>query len=143
MASTSEKQRIGAALVIVDVQYDFLAPNGSLAVDDSPAILRPIVDLASRDDGTFDAIIASQDYHPPEHVSFASNHSEQPFTEKELPHPFTADETIKQMLWPDHCVQGTRGSEINEDVVRVLKRQREAERVDVLVVRKVCRLERR
>lgn len=136
-ASASASAAVGAALLIVDIQYDFL-PGGSLAVSDSDQILPPILSLTTDHAHRFDAVIATQDYHPRNHISFASNHAEEgdePFTEKTLPHPTIRGETIRQMLWPEHCIQGTRGCEIHEDIVRGLCRVHEAT-TDVIVVRK-------
>jgi nicotinamidase/pyrazinamidase len=89
--------------VVVDVQYDFL-PGGALAVPDGDAVIAPINALAKR----FRHVILTQDWHPRGHASFASSHpGRRPF------------ETIRlgygeQVLWPDHCVQGTRGAAIAE-----------------------------
>ncbi|TFK50004.1 Isochorismatase hydrolase [Heliocybe sulcata] len=119
-----------SALLVVDVQYDFI--NGSLAVKDAEAIL-PIVHDLLDDSGRWDLVVASQDYHPVGHVSFASAHNLPAFQPVRLPHPITGEnptsaddgerlresapeETIVQMLWPDHCVQGTKGAEIEEGV---------------------------
>lgn len=86
-------------LVIVDIQNDFCT-GGSLAVPDAEAVL-PVVNSLIRE---FDRVILTQDWHPPGHVSFASSHpGRQPFTPVSLPYG-------EQMLWPDHCVAGTRGA---------------------------------
>ncbi len=86
-------------LVIVDVQNDFV-PGGALEVpfgDEIVGVINPIQDR-------FDLIVATQDWHPANHVSFASNHhGKQPFDKIDL-----YDE--EQVLWPDHCVQGTPGA---------------------------------
>ncbi len=86
-------------LLVVDVQLDFL-PGGALAVPDGDAIV-PIVNRLAR---RFDNVILTQDWHPAGHVSFASSHGQVPFSTIELPYG-------KQVLWPDHCVQGSRGAE--------------------------------
>lgn len=90
------------ALLVVDVQHDFL-PGGALAVRDGDEIVAPIARLAP----AFEVVVATQDFHPAGHVSFASAHPGR-----------KAYETIQlaggpQELWPDHCVQGTRGAEIH------------------------------
>lgn len=92
------------ALVVVDVQPDFL-PGGALAVADGDAILAPLRALLER--FPFDLAVATQDWHPPGHVSFASSHAgRQPFDVIDVHgHP--------QTLWPDHCVQGTAGAELH------------------------------
>jgi len=92
------------ALVLVDIQPDFL-PGGALAVGDGDAILAPVRRLVERD--PFALYVATQDWHPRAHVSFASSHPGR-----------TALETVEvhghpQTLWPDHCVQGTRGADLH------------------------------
>jgi len=94
--------RAGDALIVVDIQYDFL-PGGSLAVAGGDEIIAPINALARK----FTNVIQTQDWHPPGHVSFASQHpGKQPFEIIELPYG-------PQVLWPDHCVIGTRGAEFD------------------------------
>jgi len=93
--------RADDALIVVDLQVDFL-PGGRLAVADGDSIVAPIEALADR----FANVLLTQDWHTPHHISFASSHSgRQPF---EL---ITLDYG-PQVLWPDHCVMGTRGAEI-------------------------------
>lgn len=94
------------ALIIVDVQYDFL-PGGSLAVTDGDQIIPVINKLIDR----FDLIVFTRDFHPAGHKSFASSH------EGKNPFDMTELQGLPQVLWPDHCVQGTRGSEIHEDLL--------------------------
>lgn len=94
-----------SALVIVDVQLDFL-PGGALAVADGDAILEPLAALMRRD--RFGTVVATQDWHPRGHISFASSHEAK-----------QAFDTIslyghEQVLWPDHCVAGTRGAELHK-----------------------------
>jgi nicotinamidase/pyrazinamidase len=90
------------ALVIVDVQHDFL-PGGALAVAGGDAIVAPIAALAPR----FATVVATQDWHPAGHVSFASTHpGRKPYETAELPQG-------PQELWPDHCVQGSRGAALH------------------------------
>ena len=90
------------ALVVVDIQYDFL-PGGSLAVAGGDEIIEPINALARK----FENVIQTQDWHPADHVSFASNHpGMQPFEIIQLPYG-------PQVLWPDHCIIGTRGSQFS------------------------------
>lgn len=94
-----------AVLIAVDVQHDFL-PGGALAVAEGDAILAPLADLMAGDRYPF--IVATQDWHPPGHASFASSHpGRRVFDQIELHgHP--------QTLWPDHCVQGTPGACLHE-----------------------------
>jgi nicotinamidase/pyrazinamidase len=93
-----------AALLLVDLQVDFL-PGGALAVAGGDRILAPIRDLLAS--APFATVVATQDWHPPQHVSFASSHpGRKPF------------ETITlygepQVLWPDHCVAGTSGAALH------------------------------
>lgn len=89
-------------LIIGDVQNDFM-PGGSLAVPGGDAIIHVI----NRISGQFDLVVAIQDWHPPRHKSFASNHKgRQPFETIDL-------NGIPQTLWPDHCVQGTSGADFH------------------------------
>jgi nicotinamidase/pyrazinamidase len=93
-----------AALIVVDVQLDFL-PGGALAVAGGDRILAPLAALMRS--GAFRDIVATQDWHPPGHVSFASRHP-----------PRRAFETIElygheQVLWPDHCVAGSHGADLH------------------------------
>ena len=93
----------GKALIVVDVQPDFL-PGGALAVADGDAILAPLARLmrAKR----FPLVVATQDWHPPGHVSFASSHpGRKPYDRIDV-------HGREQVLWPDHCVQGTPGAEL-------------------------------
>lgn len=98
------------ALVIVDVQNDFM-PFGSLPVADGDAVVPVANDLASR----FDFVVATQDWHPPGHGSFASSHpGSSPGDVVELG-------GVDQVLWPDHCVQGAPGASFHSalDVARI------------------------
>ena len=90
------------ALLVVDLQRDFL-PGGALAVLDGDAVVDPIARLAP----AFETVVATQDFHPAGHVSFASSHpGRSPFETLELPHG-------PQELWPDHCVRGTPGAALH------------------------------
>ncbi|HVY63711.1 MAG TPA: nicotinamidase [Gammaproteobacteria bacterium] len=96
-----------AALLIVDLQYDFL-PGGALAVPQGDAIVAPIAALLR--DGPFGTRVATQDWHPPHHASFASGHAgHRPFDVVTL-------HGRDQVLWPDHCVAGSRGAELTAGV---------------------------
>jgi nicotinamidase/pyrazinamidase len=87
------------ALLIVDVQGDFL-PGGALAVPRGDAILSGLTRIAD----LFDVVVATQDFHPPGHVSFASSHPGRAVLETVSVHGHP------QVLWPDHCVAGTAGA---------------------------------
>ena len=86
-------------LLVVDVQSDF-CPGGSLAVPDGDAVV-PVVNALGR---RFRHVVLTQDWHPAGHASFASSHpGREPFETIELDYG-------PQVLWPDHCVQGTTGA---------------------------------
>jgi len=90
------------ALLVVDLQHDFL-PGGALAVADGDAVVAPIAVLAP----AFRTVVATQDWHPPGHVSFASAHAgRRPFEIATLAQG-------PQELWPDHCVRGTHGAALH------------------------------
>jgi nicotinamidase/pyrazinamidase len=86
------------ALIVVDVQNDF-CPGGALAVMGGDEIVDPINEAMAG----FDAVILTQDWHPVGHSSFASSHYAESFSSIEMPYG-------PQVLWPDHCVQGTTGA---------------------------------
>jgi nicotinamidase/pyrazinamidase len=93
------------ALVVTDVQNDF-CPGGNLPVPGGDEIVPVINRLMPH----FEVVVASQDWHPVGHISFASTHPDkQPFDTIEL----TGGE---QILWPDHCVPGTTGAEFHPDL---------------------------
>ena len=93
------------ALLMIDIQNDFL-PGGSLEVAYGDQII-PVVNQMQE---LFDVIIATQDWHPREHVSFASNHS------GKNPGEMVKVGGIEQVLWPDHCIQETTGAEIAQEI---------------------------
>lgn len=93
------------ALVVVDVQNDFM-PGGSLAVPNG----NEIVPIINRLQDSFDLIIATQDWHPQNHVSFAINHDGKNEFDVIDVHGFA------QTLWPAHCVQGTHGASFHPDL---------------------------
>lgn len=92
-------------LLVVDVQYDFL-PGGHLAVAGGDDIVPLINQLGKR----FRNVVLTQDWHPENHISFASQHAgKAPFDTTELDYG-------TQVLWPDHCVWNTHGAEISHDL---------------------------
>lgn len=136
-AQTASHGKSGVALVIVDVQNDFLE-GGALAVQDANQVLDPISKLIE-ESSHWDCIVATQDFHPPRHISFASSHEgSEPLQDKDVPHPLLADETIKQRLWPDHCIQGTKGVELQPHLLEHLKKLRIDRPGDIAIIRKVC-----
>ncbi len=96
-----------AALVVVDVQPDFL-PGGALPVPEGDRVLAPIRALLARDPAA--VCVATQDWHPSGHVSFASRHAGR------APFDVVALHGHPQTLWPDHCVQGTPGAELHREL---------------------------
>jgi nicotinamidase/pyrazinamidase len=92
-------------LVLIDVQNDFM-PRGPLEVPEGNLII-PVINSCL---GYFDLVVATQDWHPKNHKSFASDHlNKKPFDRIIL-------NGIHQTLWPDHCIQGTKGAELHEDI---------------------------
>jgi len=95
------------ALILVDLQYDF-CPGGALAVAHGDET----IPIANRLLKTFETVVATQDWHPSDHGSFAVNHpGNKPYEMIEL-------NGLPQVLWPAHCVQGSRGAELHADLDR-------------------------
>lgn len=96
-------------LLLIDIQNDFL-PGGALAVPRGDEVIAVASRLASS--GAYGAIVATQDLHPADHGSFASQHAgKAPYAQGELA-------GLPQTLWPDHCVEGTRGAELADGIDR-------------------------
>ncbi|WP_028079795.1 bifunctional nicotinamidase/pyrazinamidase [Solimonas soli] len=94
-----------AALLVIDVQNDFM-PSGRLPVADGDAVVPLINRLGAR----FANVLLTQDWHPADHVSFASRHAgRRPFEQIALPYG-------PQTLWPDHCVQGSEGAALHAEL---------------------------
>lgn len=93
------------ALLLIDIQNDFI-PGGSLSVPEGDKIVPTVNKIIP----LFDLVIATQDWHPTDHGSFASHHhGKKPFEQGTLA-------GLPQTLWPDHCVQGTKGAEFHPDL---------------------------
>jgi len=93
------------ALIIVDVQNDF-CPGGALAVPDGDKVIHPINSLIPH----FDCVVQTQDWHTKDHLSFASSHEgKETFNTVDM-------EYGEQVLWPDHCVQGSKGAEFHTEL---------------------------
>lgn len=106
-AFAADKIRIddSAALIVVDVQNCFL-PGGSLAVKDGDQVI-PVINRIAK---SFSNVVMTQDWHTPGHTSFATSHpGKKPFDTIDLSYG-------KQVLWPDHCVQGTDGASLAKDL---------------------------
>jgi nicotinamidase/pyrazinamidase len=93
------------ALIVVDVQNDF-CPGGALAVAGGDQIVAQINNVMA----DYDAVILTQDWHPSGHSSFASSHEAEVFSNIAMPYG-------PQVLWPDHCVQGSFGAAFHKDLV--------------------------
>jgi nicotinamidase/pyrazinamidase len=93
------------ALILVDIQNDFM-PDGALPTHGG----YEVVPVANRLIEEFDLVVATQDWHPPNHGSFASNH------EGHEPGEFIDLDGIEQILWPDHCVQESEGAEFVDEL---------------------------
>jgi len=95
-----------AALLVIDVQNCFL-PGGSLAVKEGDQVV-PVINRIAKG---FTNVVMTQDWHTNGHISFASSHAgKKPFETVDLPYG-------KQVLWPDHCVQGTDGASLSKDLM--------------------------
>ena len=93
------------ALIVIDVQNDF-CPGGAQAVTGGDEIVGPINDLMAE----YSAVILTQDWHPVGHSSFASSHlGKSPFDMVQMPYG-------PQILWPDHCIQGSHGAAFHSDL---------------------------
>ncbi|MGH1576166.1 bifunctional nicotinamidase/pyrazinamidase [Planktotalea sp.] len=91
-----------SALLVIDVQNDF-CEGGALAVPDAQAIIDPINTLMP----SFDTVVFSQDWHPSNHESFASNH------QGKSQYDVIDMDYGPQVLWPDHCIQGSQGADFD------------------------------
>jgi len=104
-AAASIKIDDASALLVIDVQNCFL-PGGSLAVKDGEQVI-PVINRIAKG---FANVVMTQDWHTPGHISFASVHAgKKPFETIDLAYG-------KQVLWPDHCVQGTDGASLSKDL---------------------------
>ncbi|MEE8524513.1 MAG: bifunctional nicotinamidase/pyrazinamidase [Thermoanaerobaculia bacterium] len=93
------------ALILVDLQNDFL-PGGALAISQGDQVIA----VANRLQTDFGLVVATKDWHPPDHGSFAANHS------RRKPGEVIELDGLEQILWPVHCVQGSQGSELAADL---------------------------
>jgi nicotinamidase/pyrazinamidase len=94
-----------ASLLIIDVQNDF-CPGGMLPVREGDVVV-PVINVMMEH---FGSVVATQDWHPPGHISFASTHAgKKPFETVRV-------KRIEQVLWPDHCIQGSPGAAFHPDL---------------------------
>ena len=101
----TERDQKTSAFIVIDIQNDF-CPEGALGVAGGDTIIADINQEIER----FDHVILTQDWHPADHSSFASQHQDRsPYEMITMPYG-------KQTLWPDHCVQGTHGAEFHKDL---------------------------
>ncbi|QCX39821.1 bifunctional nicotinamidase/pyrazinamidase [Aureibaculum algae] len=111
------------ALLLIDVQPDFM-PNGNLPVPDGDSIL-PLINLVQ---SHFDLVVATQDWHPKNHISFANNHS----GKKEF--DIITIDGLSQTLWPTHCVQNTPGAalhpKLNDQAIEAIFRKGTSVEID-------------
>ena len=99
-----------AALVIIDVQNDF-CPGGTLEVKNGDEVVKPLNFLSSLFSSRSGRVIATQDWHPEGHISFASSHEgRKPGDIMDLP------DVKGQVLWPDHCVSGSEGAGFHKEL---------------------------
>jgi len=107
------------ALLVIDIQNDF-CPGGALAIPKGDEVVTP----ANKMIDVFQTVVLSQDWHPAGHSSFASSHEDkQPLDMITMPYG-------EQVLWPDHCIQGSSGAEFHRDL--------DADKAD-LIIRKGCK----
>jgi len=107
MSPTASPPVDHAVLILVDLQPDFM-PGGSLPVDGGHELVEPVGRLMR--EGPFQLQVATQDWHPPDHVSFASHHPDH------APMDVVRLHGRDQVLWPDHCVRGSEGAGLHPDL---------------------------
>ena len=103
--------------MIIDMQYDFIPKDGSLAVEGGDKIISVINDLRKKHEKKFALVCLSMDWHPPNHCSFHSNNKDRDAS-AELFKPCKLPSGEMQVMWPDHCVQGSNGAKIHSELNR-------------------------
>lgn len=129
-------------MIIVDLQEDFLPPKGSLAVANGREIIPKVVDLLNGHNWA--TVLVTKDWHPANHTSFASNHNDcAPYSELEFIHPNNEIDPLtkkplvkKQILWPDHCIQNTPGSQLASEFEPLLEEFTKSSSIPTSVVTK-------
>lgn len=122
MSPEQARMKYRKALILVDIQNDFL-PGGALAVPRGDEVIAVANRLIAS--GDYDMVIASQDWHPPEHGSFARNAGVAPFTLGTLG-------GRPQVFWPDHCVWGTEGADFAKGLLPFEQISRMVERAAIV-----------
>lgn len=100
------------ALIVIDIQYDFV-PGGALPVEKGDLIIPGTNKLILHFQDKHGTIVLTQDWHPPDHLSFASSHP------GKSPFDLYEGEGLGPVLWPDHCVQGSSGANLHKDLIMV------------------------
>ncbi|CCD24694.1 nicotinamidase NDAI_0D03800 [Naumovozyma dairenensis CBS 421] len=107
------------ALLIIDVQNDFLPPNGTLAVPHGDEIVHPILELIHDEKQDWHRVVMTRDWHPKNHISFAKRHNQEPYSKITYKSPKPGDKTTQEgVLWPVHCIQNTRGSQLADPLLK-------------------------
>lgn len=108
-----------SCLLVIDMQYDFI--NGSLKVNGGEDLVNDLKDLLEKKAKDFDLVVFTKDDHPFNHISFASSHKgKQPFDEYTYVSEKTPAHAFKSCLWPAHCVVGTEGNKIHEELSKLI-----------------------
>jgi nicotinamidase/pyrazinamidase len=114
--NTNNNNNKTLCLIVVDVQNDFMLPSGALSVANAEEIIDDVNYLVDIMTAEKDLVIFTQDWHCPKHDSFASEHrGKKPFDVVEIEHD-DDEENTTTTLWPDHCVQNTKGAEFHEKI---------------------------
>lgn len=113
-----------SALLVIDIQNDFL-PGGSLAAPSGDTVIPDVISLLNTQNYKWDTVVFTQDWHPKDHTSFASNHADvEPFQKIAFQSPKKGDEgkgERMETVWPNHCVQHTHGADIPEVLTECYK----------------------
>ncbi|KAF6008224.1 hypothetical protein HII13_004008 [Brettanomyces bruxellensis] len=130
-------KKFNPALMIIDLQEDFLPPNGSLAVDHGRDIIPKILELLDLSKYGWKAVIGTKDWHPEGHISFASTHNQKPYTTKTFRSPDKESEQERlETLWPDHCIQDSFGAAFPEEFAIVFNKMVQDQPVPTALVKK-------
>eukprot|EP01083_Nonionella_stella_P047809 127959_1 len=115
MAEEKKEAPRKIALIIVDMQYDFMPPDGSLQVKGGDELVAIVNDLRKKHEKSFDLVALSMDWHPPNHCSFLSNNIKR-VPEAKAFEICKLENGTDQVMWPNHCVQGSNGAKIHKDL---------------------------